>query len=132
RVRRPRLLPNPAGLGGGGGDRHAGARGALRGGLPGHVATGQRPPGLRQRADGSPRGGRGRGGDVGWGGRRAKKRKRIVPALPRGGTIWRSVLVLDLLSVSDVTLVDAEREAALRVGAHPRLEYHGRAFLSVI
>jgi hypothetical protein len=43
-----------------------------------------------------------------------------------------SVLVLDLLSVAHFTLVDAERKAAIGVGADPCLEEHRRTFLTVI
>src|SRR5207249_6171604 len=43
-----------------------------------------------------------------------------------------SVLVLDLLPVGDLTLVDAQREAALGIGARPRLEDHRGALLAVV
>src|SRR5262245_25892625 len=54
---------------------------------------------------------------------------RCYPAMVRARS---SPLLLDLLAVGDFPLVDAEGEATLWIGAGPRLEDDGRAFLSVI
>src|SRR5690606_32012366 len=56
---------------------------------------------------------------------------RRCPPVPRLPSV-ASVLVLDSAAERHLTLVDAQREAAVRIGAHPRLEHHGGAFLPIV
>src|SRR5262249_51366667 len=54
----------------------------------------------------------------------------LSPSSAGGGRA--SELVLDLLTVGDLALVDADRKSTLRVRADPCLENHGAALLAVV